>query len=90
MVYGVKFNSDNKTYNFKSDNKYSINSYVIVETSKGLQYGKITRKSNINTSDDLESIIRLASDEDYNIFLNNLKLAKEALVNARDEAKNLI
>ncbi|MBR1413702.1 MAG: stage 0 sporulation protein [Bacilli bacterium] len=89
MVYSVKFKNDNKTYNYKSDVVFSLNDFVIVPTGRGLQYGKIVRKNLNGNEDNLELIERLATKDDYEIYLDNLKLAKEALETAKTESEKL-
>ncbi len=92
-IYGVTFKENGKIYYFKSEDKYEINANVITETEKGLQYGKvikeITDEKIVNNSDDFKSIMRLASNEDYNEYLNNLKLADKALSKAKTIATEL-
>jgi len=92
-VYGITFKENGKIYYFKAKESYSINSNVITETEKGLQFGKIIKEitdekelSNIN---DFKEIIRLATEEDYNEYLNNLRLAEKALVKAKEIASEL-
>lgn len=82
-VYGVKFKSDGKSYNFKSEVlECPINVTVIVETEKGLQFGKVVSEvdnyENIN-KENLKDIIRISTKEDYNQYMKNLKDAKESI-----------
>lgn len=93
-IYGVVFNDNGKIYYFKTDNlKISLNTCVIVETEKGLQYGKVVEKVDekkvIEFKDSLKNIIRLTSKDDYNQHLKNLKEADMALKNAKKIAKEL-
>ena len=82
-IYGVKFKSDGKIYNFKSEEfECPLNVTVIVETEKGLQFGKVVSEvenfENIN-KENLKDIIRISTKEDYNQHLKNLKDAKESI-----------
>lgn len=85
-VYGISFNEDGKIYYFSSDKlSCPLNVTVIVETEKGLQFGKIINtKDDFNDSDNLRPIVRIATKADYNQYLNNLKDAKEAILFAND------
>lgn len=79
-IYGIVFKDGGKTYSFKSPEDYNVNDYVIVETEKGVQFAKIS--TNIiekDNTDNLKSILRLATDEDYQNHLKNLKDADKAL-----------
>ena len=82
-IYGVKFKSDGKVYNFKSEEfECPINVTVIVETEKGLQFGKVVSEiesyENI-AKENLKDIVRISTKEDYNQHLKNLKDAKESI-----------
>ena len=82
-IYGVKFKSDGKVYNFKSEEvECPINVTVIVETEKGLQFGKVVNEvdkyENIN-KENLKDIVRISTKEDYNQYTKNLKDAKESI-----------
>ena len=92
-VYGVTFKDNGKIYYFKTAEEYSINSYVITETEKGLQYGKIIKeildKKALTNIDDYKEIARLATKEDYKEYLNNLKVADKALTKAKEIAAEL-
>ena len=82
-VYGVKFNETGKVYYFDAaNNKVSLNVNVIVETEKGLQYGKVVEKisqDKMNEIENIKKIIRLTTKDDYKQYLKNLKDADIAL-----------
>lgn len=91
-VYGVSFKEDGKIYNFLADGiTCPINVTVIVETEKGLQFGKVVSEVDINTVDvnSLKKIVRISTKKDYDQFLTNLKDAKEALNFTKSEAEAL-
>lgn len=91
-VYGVSFKNDGKVYYFsKNDIEANIGEYVIVETEKGLQYGKIIVLKNSQELDyeANKSVIRKATEEDYNIFLKNKALALEVTETCKKMAKEL-
>lgn len=79
-VYSVIFKDGGKNYFFRSNENYDNNTYVIVETEKGLQLAKITNnvKENIDPAG-LKDIQRKATEEDYENHLKNLKDADKAL-----------
>ena len=81
--YGVTFKNDGKVYYFKAEDfTCPINVTVIVETEKGLQFGKIVSEIDEVKGIDKEAIkdiIRISTKEDYNQYQKNLKDAKDAL-----------
>ncbi len=92
-IYGVKFGDSGKEYYFDGQNlKIHNHVCVIVETEKGLQYGKVIRKvkeTDIKSEDEFKKILRLTTKEDYKQYLNNLKEAEMALKNAQHIANDL-
>lgn len=93
-IYGVKFNDKGKMYYFNAhDLKINKNVCVIVETEKGLQYGKVVEKVDENKLSDikenLKDILRTTTKEDYRKYLNNLKEAEQALNQAQKLANAL-
>ena len=89
-VYGVIFKDGNKTYNFLGDEGYLKNDYVIVETEKGIQYGKVYEVfATQPQSENLKKILRKASEEDNAQYLRNLKDAEIALKKCKSLVKEL-
>lgn len=93
-VYGVKFNEKGKIYYFNAhDLDLNKNVCVIVETEKGLQYGKVVEKvdeKDLNgIQENLKDIVRATTKEDYNKHLSNLKDAEQALKTAQKFADEL-
>lgn len=92
-IYGVKFNDHGKVYYFNASNiNIHLNVNVIVETEKGLQYGKVVEKveqNKIGSLDNIKNIIRLTTKDDYKQYLKNLKDADQALKNAQKIANEL-
>lgn len=88
-ICGVAFKNDGKIYYFsKNDIDLNLKDYVIVETEKGQQYGKIIEFKNsedINL-DNIKSILRKATEEDEKTFLDNKKRALDAV----DKCKKLV
>lgn len=81
--YGITFKNDGKVYYFKAEEfTCPINVTVIVETEKGLQFGKVVSKAEEIKGIDKESIkdiIRISTKDDYKQYQKNLKDAKESL-----------
>lgn len=89
-IYGVSFRSNGKVYYFDGHDLDINNGIsVIVETEKGLQYGKVAYKVENKAFDDLKDVLRITDNKDEEIYLNNLKDADRALNNARKIAKEL-
>lgn len=91
-IYGVNFKDNGKVYNFKSKIKCPINVTVITETEKGEQFGKVVsfiKDSSIKSIDELKDIIRIASKNDYDQHLKNLRDAEKALKECREIVKEL-
>ncbi len=92
-IYGVKFSDKGKVYYFNAHNlKINNNVCVIVETEKGLQYGKVVEKvkdSELKLQENFKDIVRLTTKEDYHRHLNNLKDAEQALKKAQVLADEL-
>ena len=69
-IYGVVFRDKGKVYYFNAhDLKINNNVCVIVETEKGLQYGKVVEKIKesdlIKNQENFKDILRLTTKEDY-------------------------
>lgn len=93
-IYGVKFNEKGKIYYFNAhDLKIYNNVCVIVETEKGLQYGKVVEKIKESEIDkfqeNVKDIVRVTTKEDYRKHLSNLKDADQALKKAQELANEL-
>lgn len=91
-ICGITFKNDGKIYYFsKNDLEVNLKDYVIVVTEKGEQYGKIVEfknSSEINLSD-IKDILRKATEEDEQKFLDNKKKAHEAFNKCKQLVKEL-
>lgn len=88
QIVGIKFKKDGVIYNFSSEIELKKNDKVIVETERGYQLGIVANTDGAaNNKRNLKAVERLATEEDYDIYLENLKLADEALIEARKEIK---
>ena len=84
-VYSVIFKENGKNYYFNGDDLCQINDNVIVETEKGLQYGKINNIIDENNKDDnYKNIIRVANEDDTKKYYKLLKENNEALQKCRE------
>ena len=87
-VVGVKFNDKGKKYFFESGSiELKENITVIVETEKGLQFGKVVSVDEDYKDENIKKVIRKSSKRDYLQHLNNLKDAKYALDKCRELAE---
>lgn len=88
-LVSVVFNNSNKKYCFNDNGlKLKKNLTVIVDTDKGLQFGKVVqfiKNDNYNNSD-FNNVVRISTKKDYLQHLNNLKDASKAV----DICKNII
>lgn len=89
-VYSVIFKSTGKSYFFNGEDNLEKDNYVIVETDKGLQYGKINKV--LEEAENLEkykNIVRIATEEDTSNYHNLLKENAKALEKCQDIVKKL-
>ena len=84
QVIGVRFKKVGKIYYF-DPNKVNVKQHddVIVETSRGVEFGEVAIEKRMVEKDDvilpLRKIRRIATDEDRHNIEENKQLAKEAL-----------
>lgn len=83
-VVGVRFKKTGKIYYFDPNSTGAeISDYVIVETIRGLEYGKVVVSKQIDESEifsELKPVIRIATIEDESKNIDNRNKAKEALI----------
>lgn len=82
-IVGVRFKPAGKIYYFDpGDLKIETGNDVIVETARGLEYGMVVIRPKLIKEEDLISplkpIIRIASDDDVETYLENKVKTKEA------------
>ena len=83
-VVGIRFLNGGRTYFFSpGQNKTKINDYVIVETERGLQIGKVVTDIMVMPKEKvylpLKDVIRIANKEDLKISEKNIVDAQKAL-----------
>ena len=83
-VVGIRFKSVGKIYYFDGDKmKFDKNEHVIVETSRGIEYGTVVIPSKFVTDDEivppLKKVIRKATKEDDIQIEKNAEKEKEAM-----------
>ena len=87
-LVGIKLNGVGKTYFFDSNDYHlSIDTFVIVETEKGLQFGKVVSfpaDSQIIDSVDYKKVIRIANKSDIRKNSSNIKDAEKALIKCNE------
>ena len=87
-LYGVIFVTGGKVYCFKSDFSIDMDQNVIVLTEKGQQYGKVvleyTDKDRLKKIKEYKEVLRIATEDDYNNHLKNLRDAESALKKCRE------
>lgn len=89
-LYSVVFKDNGKKYYFNGDNSFNEKDYVIVETEKGQQYGKINAvMKDIPCSDKYKNILRRATNEDTANYYKLLRDANNSLNKCRELVKKL-
>lgn len=83
-VIGVRFKKAGKIYYFDpGDEEITLDSYVIVETIRGIEFGKVVLASKQVDEEDvvlpLKKVIRVATEEDKRIVVENKRQASKAL-----------
>lgn len=87
-LYSVAFKENGKGYYFNGESEIQENDYVIVETDKGEQFGKVTKVLKLESdSEKYKNIIRIASGEDIQEYHKLLKEAAKALTKCRELVK---
>lgn len=92
-VIGVRFKKAGKIYYFDpSDKKTQLDDYVIVETVRGIEFGKVVIASkNVDEEDvilPLKQVIRIADEEDKRIVLKNKSYAEKAFTTCDDKIRH--
>lgn len=93
-VVGIVFNEKNKVYYFDPANfELHENITVIVNTERGMQFGKVVeypKKINSNQiKGELKPIVRIATKKDYQKHMSNKESAKEALKKCKELVEKL-
>ncbi len=89
-VYQILIEDKKEIIALSNSGKYLVGDNIIVKTSRGEQYGKITDiiSEKNNEINDIY-IIRKANKKDYNNYLKNLRLSEDMLKFAKQEATKL-
>lgn len=87
-LISVKFKIDGKSYYFENEfNDIKKDDYVLVETEKGIQLGKVDeiniQKENLKLNMELKKVVKCATKKDYDTYLKNLKEADIILSDTR-------
>lgn len=91
-VIGVRFRQAGKIYNFDPlDFKIEVGNHVIVETARGIEYGKVVQSVKEKNEEDvimpLKPVIRVATDEDDKIAKQNKDKEKKAFFICKENIK---
>lgn len=82
-VVGVRFKKTGKIYYFDPrETGAKISDEVIVETVRGLEFGKIVNEKSIDEEifSEIKPVIRIATDEDIGKHIDNRNKAREAAI----------
>ena len=88
-IVGIKINDVGKVYYFDSNGlDLNINLTVIVDTDRGLQFGKVV-ELNVSIDDDTsyKKVIRIATKKDYLQHLKNIEDSEKAIIKCKDLIK---
>ncbi len=89
-LYSVVFKENGKSYYFNGNDNLEVNTNVIVETEKGLQFGKINNIiSDASDKDKYKDIHRVATKEDTDNYYKLLKDNVKALEKCKEFVKTL-
>lgn len=94
QVVGISLKEKGKIYYF-SPNNFSLKKgvTVIVETEKGIQFGKVEQEiieiSEKKVKIPLKKVVRIATKRDYQEHCKNLKDANKALIECRKQVQKL-
>ena len=85
-IVGVKFNNNTKVYYFNSNGlDLKVNLTVIVNTDKGLKFGKIVEIVDSKRENDAyPEVVRVATKKDFQQHLRNIQDEKKALEKCRE------
>lgn len=91
-VIGVRFRQSGKIYNFDPlDFKIEVGNHVIVETARGIEYGKVVQSVKEKNEEDvimpLKPVIRVATEEDDKIAKQNKDKEKKAFFICKEKIK---
>ena len=83
-VIGIRFKDGGKTYYFDANGcAGTLSDFAIVETSRGVEFGKVCQANKIVSKDDivppLRPVIRIATDKDIKANEENKKKEAEAI-----------
>ncbi|MGM8213859.1 PSP1 domain-containing protein [Virgibacillus sp. W0430] len=89
-VIGVRFKKAGKIYYFDpADHNISLNNYVIVETVRGIEFGKVVITNKQVDEEDvvlpLKKVIRIATEQDKQDVVENKEKANYALEICKDK-----
>ncbi len=89
-IVGIRFEKAGKVYNFSpADIELEIGDHVIVETIRGVEMGKVVLGPKLIKEEDnvapLKEIMRKATEEDMEIYRENLRDAEDAVAICKEK-----
>lgn len=93
-IYGITLKNEGKIYYFNGEDlDIEKSSFVVVETEKGIQYGKVIYKveeEKVNIPiEEMKKVIRIATEKDNDSYLRNLNAAEKCLKEAKKIVQEL-
>ena len=88
MIIGIRFNDLGKLFYVKSDIDVDIKEKVIIEFNKALFLVSVNEIKQNYDGDIKGKVVRLATQEDYDNYLNSLSDARNACLTARKIARD--
>lgn len=86
----IEFKKNGKQYIFYDNNlTLNINDYVIVETERGLQFGKVIKINGESFEEDHALVVKAATDKDIIQNEKNIREASGAVLKAQELANEL-
>lgn len=83
----------NKALFFISDsNDYKVNDFIVVETSRGIELGKVVQEvieKEVLGSEEYPKVIRRGFNEDYEVYLANQERSRYVVSQTQEEANKL-
>ncbi|MDD4350654.1 MAG: regulatory iron-sulfur-containing complex subunit RicT [Clostridia bacterium] len=92
QVAGILFNSNPKAYTFETKEDYNIDDKVVVETSRGIELGRVAQvtKDYIQSeNEDIKPVLRKASSYDIQCHEENLKKSSELISEIKKNINDL-
>src|SRR6266496_5883842 len=92
LIVGIRFRPAGRIYYFDPQGQtFTTGQYVIVETVRGIEAGRVViaakKLAESDLSDPLKPVLRLASEDELRLMLSFKSKEKEALVRCAERVK---